>query len=60
MSHGGKRQRAGRPPVDPLYKKINTGYKLSQWVVDKLRELDEPAGPALERAIIKERGWKAP
>ena len=38
MSAGGKREGAGRPPIDPQMVKIPIGYKLPRWLVEWLRE----------------------
>jgi len=48
---GGKRAGAGRPPVDSLVKKVPTGYKLPQWLVDWMREQDKPAAVLIEQAL---------
>ena len=60
VSAGGKREGAGRPPVNPLLKKIPSGYKYSQWILDWLREQPEAAGVLLEQALIKQHKLKPP
>lgn len=53
MSRGGKRKGAGRPTIDPQMVKVPVGYKLPQWLVDWIREQDEPASQLIEAALCK-------
>ena len=59
-NHGGKRQGAGRPPGDPDLVKIPVGYKLPRWLVNWLREQDEPAAQLIEKALIYKHDIKSP
>jgi hypothetical protein len=58
--HGGKRQGAGRPPGDPDLVKVPVGYKLPRWLVEWLREQDEPAAQLIEDALCKWHKLKPP
>ncbi len=60
MSSGGKREGAGRPPVDPALLKVPVGYKLPQWLVDWIREQDEPASQLIEAALCKVHRLRPP
>lgn len=60
MSRGGKREGAGRPPIDPQMVKVPVGYKLPQWLVDWIREQDEPAAQMIEAALCKEYRLRPP
>lgn len=60
MSHGGKRKGAGRPPIDPRVVKIPVGYKLPRWLVEWIRQQDEPAALLVEEALCRRHGLKPP
>lgn len=60
MSHGGKRGRAGRPPIDPRMVKVPVGYKLPRWLVEWLRDQDEAAAVLIEDALCKKHKLKPP
>lgn len=60
MSQGGKREGAGRPPIDPQIIKVPVGYKLPRWLVEWLREQDTPAAQLIEDALRKQHKLKAP
>jgi hypothetical protein len=60
MSAGGKREGAGRPPIDPQMLKVPTGYKLPRWMVDWLREQDTPAAQLIEDALKRRHKLKPP
>ena len=60
MSRGGKREGAGRPPIDPQMVKVPVGYKLPQWLVDWIREQDEPAAQLIEAALCKAHHLRPP
>lgn len=51
MTRGGKREGAGRPPIDPQMVKIPVGYKLPRWLVEWLREQETPAAQLIEAAL---------
>ena len=57
---GGKREGAGRPPADPLLKKVPTGYKLPQWLKGWLGEQEEPAAVLIEQALVAKHKLKPP
>jgi len=57
---GGARKGAGRPPIDPQRLKIPVGYRLPRWLVEKLREADQPAAIQIEAALRLMKGWKPP
>lgn len=59
-NHGGKREGAGRPYSDPRLLKVPVGYKLPQWLVDWLREQDDPSSVLIERALMKAYKLKPP
>lgn len=60
MSAGGKRKGAGRPPGDPDLVKVPVGYKLPRWLVDWLREQEEPAAVLIEDALRRRHKLKPP
>lgn len=60
MSRGGKREGAGRPPIDPRMVKIKVGYKLPRWLVDWIRKQDTPAAQMIEAALCKVYGLRPP
>lgn len=60
MSQGGKREGAGRPPIDPQMVKVPVGYKLPRWLVEWLRCQDRPAAQLIEDALRKQHKLKAP
>lgn len=57
---GGKRDGAGRPPIDPQMVKVPVGYKLPRWLVDWLREQDVPAAQLIEDALRRRHKLKPP
>ena len=57
---GGKREGAGRPPIDPQMVKVPVGYKLPRWLVEWLRIQEEPAAQLIEDALRKQHKLKAP
>lgn len=57
---GGKRDGAGRPPIDPQLLKIPVGYKLPRWLVDWLRAQDVPAAQLIEDALRRRHKLKPP
>lgn len=56
---GGKREGAGRPPIDPQLAKVPVGYKLPRWLVEWLRTQPNQA-QAIEDALIKRHKLKPP
>lgn len=60
MRRGGKREGAGRPPLDPKLVKVPVGYKLPRWLVEWLRKQDEPAALLIEDALMKRHKLKPP
>jgi hypothetical protein len=60
VTAGGKRDGAGRPPVDPQMLKVPVGYKLPRWLVDWLREQDTPAAQLIEDALRRRHKLKPP
>lgn len=60
MTAGGKREGAGRPTIDPRMVKVPVGYKLSRWLVEWLREQDEPAAQLIEAALRWRHKLKPP
>ena len=60
MSSGGRREGAGRPPIDPRMVKVPVGYKLPRWLVEWLREQDEPAAQLIEDALRRRHKLKPP
>lgn len=57
---GGRRQGAGRPPLDPQLVKVPVGYKLPRWLVEWLREQEAPAAQLIEEALTKRHKLKPP
>ena len=57
---GGKREGAGRPPIDPKMVKVPVGYKLPRWLVDWLREQNVPAAQLIEDALRRRHKLKPP
>ena len=51
---------AGRPPIDPRMVKVPVGYKLPRWLVEWLREQDEPAAQLIEDALRRRHKLKPP
>ena len=60
MNRGGKRPGAGRPKIDPRRVKIPVGYKLPRWLVEWLRDQDEPAARLIEAALVRHHKLVAP
>lgn len=60
MSRGGKREGAGRPPIDPQMVKIPVGYKLPRWLVEWLRKQEMPAAQLIEAALCAAHDLKSP
>lgn len=60
MSSGGKREGAGRPQIDPRMVKVPVGYKLPRWLVEWLRDQDEPAAHLIEDALCRRHKLKPP
>lgn len=60
MGSGGKREGAGRPPIDPQMVKVPVGYKLPRWLVDWLRAQDVPAAQLIEDALRRRHKLKPP
>lgn len=60
MNAGGKREGAGRPPIDPQMVKVPVGYRLPRWLVEWLRGQDEAAAVLIEEALIKRHRLKPP
>lgn len=60
MSHGGKREGAGRPPIDPQLVKIPVGYKLPRWLVEWIRSQDNPASRMIEDALCRQHDIEPP
>ena len=48
---GGRREGAGRPPIDKQMVKVPVCYKLPRWLVEWLREQDIPAAQLIEDAL---------
>ena len=46
--------------MDPRMVKVPVGYKLPQWLVDWIREQDEPAAQLIEDALTKRHKLKLP
>lgn len=59
-NQGGKREGAGRPPIDPQMVKVPVGYKLPKWLVDWIRQQDEAAAVLIEDALCKRHKLKPP
>lgn len=60
MARGGKREGAGRPPLDPQLVKVPVGYKLSRWLVEWMREQETPSAQLIEAALMKTHKLKPP
>lgn len=60
MSSGGKREGAGRPPIGLRMVKVPVGYKLPRWLVEWLRDQDEPAAQLIEDALCRRHKLKPP
>ena len=60
MSYGGRREGAGRPPLDPQIVKVPVGYKLPRWLVEWIRQQDESAAVLIEDALCKRYKLKPP
>lgn len=60
MSRGGKREGAGRPPIDPQMVKVPVCYKLPRWLVAWLRAQDTPAARIIEDALRRIHKLKPP
>jgi len=60
VKRGGKREGAGRTPLDPQLVKVPVGYKLPCWLVEWLREQDTPAAQLIEEALIRRHKLKPP
>lgn len=60
MSRGGKREGAGRPSLDPQMVKVPVGYKLPRWLVNWLRDQNEPAAQLIEDALRRRHKLKPP
>jgi len=59
LSRGGRREGAGRRPIDPQMVKIPVGYKLQRWLVEWLREQPNQAA-TIEDALIWRHKLKGP
>ena len=57
---GGKREGAGRPPIDPRLVKIPVGYKLPRWLVDWLRSQNISQAKLIEEALKRRHKLKPP
>lgn len=44
----------------PLFKKVKHGGRLSQWVINRLKDMDRPKDQLIEEAVIKQHKLKAP
>lgn len=60
MARGGKREGAGRPPVDPQLAKIPVAYRLPLWLVEWMRDQDIPASRLIEDALMRRHKIKPP
>ena len=60
MTSGGKRQGAGRPPIDSRMVKVPVGYKLPRWLVEWLRGQDVPAAQLIEGALCERHQLRPP
>lgn len=58
--HGGRREGAGRPTIDPRLVKVPVGYKLPRWMVEWLRKQSAPAAQLIEDALTKRHSLKPP
>jgi len=52
-NYGGARKGAGRPPSDPLLKKIPVSYKLPRWLVSWMKKQGSSNAIIIEEAIVK-------
>ena len=50
----------GAPKKDPRLLKVPVGFKLPQWLVDKLKEYPAAQSYAIEQALQKTYGWEPP
>lgn len=57
---GGKREGAGRPPLDPRMVKVPVGYRLPAWLVDWMREQDQAQSELIETALCNAYRLKPP
>jgi hypothetical protein len=57
MTHGGKRDGAGRKPAPEGTQKVAKTFKLSPEIVEYLSTLDN-ATAAIETALIKSKGFR--
>jgi len=57
---GGKRDGAGRPPIDPRLVKVPVGYKLPRWLVEWMRVQPESQAVLIESALKKQHKLKSP
>ena len=55
---GGKRTGAGRKPINPMAKKIPYNLKLPRWLVEWLREHEDPAAILIEDALSEKHNLK--
>ena len=49
MSHGGKREGAGRKPAPPMLKKEDCRLKLPRWLIDHMDAAPESRAVQIER-----------
>lgn len=59
MTHGGKREGAGRPEIPKDDKREVYTCRLPRWLVRKLREMPE-AGKTIEAALLASDEFKRP
>ena len=57
---GGKREGAGRPPIDPRLVKIPVGYKLPRWLVEWMRSQNISQAKLIEEALKRRHKLKPP
>ena len=57
---GGARKGAGRKPAPAPLVKIPVCYKLPRWLVEWIREREEPAAQLIEDALCKRHKLKPP
>jgi len=57
---GGKREGAGRPPIDPQLVKVPVGYKLPRWLVEWMRARPESQAMLIEESLKKRHKLKPP
>jgi hypothetical protein len=60
MSLGGKREGAGRPPINPQLVKVPLGTRLPTWLVEWMREQDAPIAQLIEEALCEQHKLKPP